>query len=166
MVPVPQGASPQNTDQGSAKGPCMGQNQGSTHRSTLSWLPPVSSTGSTGNRGSGQASGSHCSHRMTFFRFFSAQRETHGTHLSVCIFMGYSVLFLKHITLLWWKSSPARVLAGQGGSAHPRAAPALCPCSCHSDLGSSLLPSQSNVLSALWLPSQLHFFQAPTKKQL
>lgn len=51
-------------------------------------------------------------------------------------------------------------------SAPPHRAPALSPCSCHSDLGSSLLPSQSNLLSPLWLPSQLHFFQASTKKRL
>lgn len=98
---------------------------------TGSGLRPVSSTDSTWEpERLSQSMRLHCNHRLIFlfFRFFSAGRETHGTDLSVYICIGYSVLFLKHITLLWQKSTPALVLAAQGGSLlHPTGSPSSVP---------------------------------------
>lgn len=76
--------------------------------------------------------------------------------------MAYSILFLKHITLLWWKSTPALALAAQGGS--------LCPSSVPLQLSlrfrQLLVTKPIQFALSTLVTFSITFLQASTKKQL
>lgn len=81
--------------------------------------------------------------------------------------MGYSVLFLKHITLLWQKPTPALVLAAQGESLlHPMGSPSSVPLQLSLRFGQLLVTKPIQCALYTLVTFSITFFQAPTKKQL